>query len=357
MVIVDAKALAEVPESAVALRSQQVADIEPAAVTQIEIQARGDTFSLKRGPSDWELTAPRKEKADTVSVMSFLNRIDALETSEFFQPNQVGNPELDRPVMTVKIWEKGRPQSPGSSPAEEPALVLRIGKHDLLRKTVFARLENDDAILALPDTILEVLPKNEFAFRDLTMLSINPADIRKLTVTRAGRTDELEPNKGGEPNRWRLRRPIDAPADTRSVTQILAMLSNLRADQLITDSVGDGKNFGLDHPLLEIVWETDRCSSPQGRLAGPASRGLLRAGRGPAVRLHDQDGGAQTLGGRASRSCRADFPGCPGRANRAQLGLALSHRRFQAPRANRRRGSPTGSTSPVPTRRASINRG
>jgi Domain of unknown function (DUF4340) len=257
VVIVDAKALSEVPQSAVALRSHQVADIEPAAVTQIEIQARGQTFALKRGPRDWELTAPRKEKADSVSVMSFLSRLDKLETSEFFEPNQVANPELDRPAMTIKIWEKRQAESAESAPADAPALVLRIGKHDLLRKTIFARLENDDAILAVPDTFIEVLPRNIFAFRDLTMLSLNPADIRKLTVTRAGRTDELEPSTGGEPNRWRLRRPIDAPADTRSVTQILAMLSNLRADQLITDSVGDGKMFGLDHPLMEIVWETD----------------------------------------------------------------------------------------------------
>ena len=159
--------------------------------------------------------------------------------------------------MTIKIWEKRRAQRPASSRGEEPALVLRIGKRDVLRKTVFARLENDDAILAVPDTINEVLPKNTFAFRDLTMLSLNPAEIRKLTITRAGRTDELEPNKGGEPNRWRLRRPIDAAADTRSVTQILAMLSNLRADQLITDTLGDGKKFGLDQPLMEIAWETD----------------------------------------------------------------------------------------------------
>ena len=164
VVIVDAKALSEVPESAVSLRSHQVADIEPATVTQIEIQARGDTFALTRGPRNWELTAPRKEKADTVSVTSFLNRIGALETSEFFQPNQVGNPELDPPVMTIKIWETRRAQSPGSSSADGPALVLRVGKHDLLRKTVFARLDNDDAILALPDTLIEVLPKNTFAF-------------------------------------------------------------------------------------------------------------------------------------------------------------------------------------------------
>jgi Domain of unknown function (DUF4340) len=258
VVIVDAKALSEVPTSAVALRSQKVADIELGAVTKIEIQARSDTFSLNRGPTSWELSAPRKEKADTASVMSFLSRIDGLQTSEFFQANQLANPELDPPVMTVKIWEKKRAQASTSSPEELPSLVLRFGRHDLLRKVIFARLENDEAILAVPDTIVEVLPKNTFAFRDLTMVSLSPAEVRKLIVTRAGRTDELEPNKGGEPNRWRLRRPIDAPADTRSVTQVLAMLSNLRADQVITDSVGDGKKFGLDHPLMEIVWETDR---------------------------------------------------------------------------------------------------
>ena len=59
VVIVDAKALSEVPTSAVALRSQQVADIEPAAVTRIEIQARDDTFALARSQKGWELTAPR----------------------------------------------------------------------------------------------------------------------------------------------------------------------------------------------------------------------------------------------------------------------------------------------------------
>jgi hypothetical protein len=110
----------------------------------------------------------------------------------------------------------------------------------------------------LPDTILEVLPKNSFAFRDLAILSVNAADIGRLTIVRAGRTDLLEPSKGGEPNRWRLRQPFDAPADTRSVTQALAVLSNLRADQFITDSASDGKQFGLDHPLLEIAWDSDR---------------------------------------------------------------------------------------------------
>jgi hypothetical protein len=258
VLIVAAKPLLEIPTTAVALRSQQIADVEPAAATQIEIQARTEKFALSRGPKGWELTSPHAEKADDVSVAAFLNRIGGLQTSEFFTPDLVKNPELDPPIMTVKIWQAKRSRSPAPPSAGEPAVVLEFGKHDALRKTVYARLKDDQTILAAPDYILEVLPKNSFAFRDLAVLSVNPADIRKLTLIRAGRTDELEPNTAGEPNRWRLRQPIDAPADTRTVTQILAMLSNLRADQYVADSAGDGKAYGLDHPLLEITWETDK---------------------------------------------------------------------------------------------------
>ena len=75
-------------------------------MTAIEIQARSHTFALKKGPTDWELTAPRQEKADAISVQSFLSRIDSLQTSEFLEPKQGSS---DRswtpPCMTIKIWQ------------------------------------------------------------------------------------------------------------------------------------------------------------------------------------------------------------------------------------------------------------
>jgi hypothetical protein len=43
-----------------------------------------------------------------------------------------------------------------------------------------------------------------------------------------------------------------------SVTQVLANLANLRAERFLSDSIGDGKAYGLDRPALEISWESDR---------------------------------------------------------------------------------------------------
>ncbi len=249
VVVVEARALSEIPQNSIPLRRKQVVDIDPAAVTQIEVAGRTATFSMEKGSSDWQLTQPRKEKADAASIQSFLNKLDALETSEFRQPAQVRNSGLSPPLLTIKVWEKG---------SGDPSAQLRIGQHDLLRKTIYAQLPGDQFVLTLPDTFVEVLPKNLFAFRNRTVLAQNPGSIQKLVISRAGVTTELEPSRTGEPNRWRMLRPVDARADAATVTRALAVLSGLRAEDFVTDSAGDGKLFGLDRPTREISWVSDR---------------------------------------------------------------------------------------------------
>ena len=134
------------------------------------------------------------------------------------------DPQLDPPVMSIRI-RQGQPrrlQVPVRADLEaaEPlALQLDSGRHDVAKKTIFARLEGDRMILALPDTLMDVLPKNPFAFRDRRSSRRIPASIRKLTIRRGSYAVELEPEKSGGPNRWRMRSPVDAPADVGTVTQ------------------------------------------------------------------------------------------------------------------------------------------
>ena len=160
--------------------------------------------------------------------------------------------------MTIKVWQTATGPTGTTSRQDKLALDLRIGRLDAATKSIFAQLANDEVILALPDNLVEVLPKNEYAFRDHTILTLNPVDIRKLIITRAGRTDELVPSATGEPNHWRMLRPIDAPADTRSVTQAISVLANLRAEDYIAGSQGSTAEFGLDRPLLDVRWDSDR---------------------------------------------------------------------------------------------------
>ena len=131
VVAVDARALSEIPENAVALSSQQIAEIVPAAVTEFEIgTSRGDVFKLKKDRGGWDLISPRKERADTQAVQQFLGHIDDLQTSEFLEPKVVPNPMLDPPVMRIRIRQAagdrasrevgGRRLDPGPRPAAGP---------------------------------------------------------------------------------------------------------------------------------------------------------------------------------------------------------------------------------------------
>jgi hypothetical protein len=254
VVTVDAKPVSEIPQSAWALRSQKVADVDAAAVTEIEIKSKDLAFRIKKDLDGWMLTEPAQEMADAVQVQSLLRHLDALKTSEFFEAGKIRDPGLSPPAMTIRV----RQSMPGSKSAEELALDLRIGKYDALRKVLYAQLANDPYVLTVPDTFVEALPKNRLAFHNHTIVTTGPADIKNLKVTRAGRTDELEPDNSGAPNRWRMRRPVEAAADTRTVTQALAVLTNLRASEFVADSRRQERLYGLDKPILEIAWRADR---------------------------------------------------------------------------------------------------
>ena len=257
VVMVDAKPLAEVPRSSVALRSQKVCDFDPVAVSEIRIKAPARTYLLKKESSGWMQKEPTEEKADNVAVATLLKQLESLQTSEFLEPGKVRDPQLNPPLVNIQIRETRVGRTTATSADNELVLDLHIGRPDAARKVLYAQLDRDEAVLALPDTLLDVLPKNAMAFRDRSVVSPAPATVKKLTITRAGRIDELVPEEGGKPNRWRMRRPIDAPADTRAITQILAILANLRAEGFVSDSQKDATRFGLDRPLLEVEWETD----------------------------------------------------------------------------------------------------
>jgi hypothetical protein len=214
-----------------------------------------------------------------------------LQSSEFLDHARVLRPDLDPPAMTIKIWHGkrgGRDQEQGAADSStSPALSLRIGRHDVLRKTIYGRLEGDDVVLALPDALLEVLPRNSYAFRDRSVLALNPATVSKLTVIRDGKTTILEPDRGAKgPNQWRMISPVTAAADVRSITQILARLSDLRAADFVADSVKDAATFGLDRPSTVVSWGLDMTASggsvpaSSTGASGTASGSRLRIGKG-----------------------------------------------------------------------------
>lgn len=280
VLMVSDRFLSEIPKDSIALRAQDVADIVPAAVSKVEIKAIGTTFTLVKQASGWALRSPREETADPELVRSLLTAIRDMKTSEFLPFRSVIEPSLDPPVMDVQVWQSpsspdaaATKREPADGAGESLAFHLRIGRHDRLKKTVYGQVEGDSVILALPDSLLDHLPRNRYAYRDRGVLALNPASVTRLTLVREGKTIALEPDSSAKtPNRWRMIEPVKAPADTVAITQVLTLLSDLRAEAIVAESPADVKPFGLDHPPVIVSWTLDK---PQ---AETAARGTLKIG-------------------------------------------------------------------------------
>lgn len=286
VVRVEVKLLREAIPGVNGLRSAKVLDVIPQRVNRLRIDARGKPFDLARTPRGWELLSPVREPADTASVQTLLTRLAELKASEFLEASRVPEPRLDPPNFRVRGWqaEPGAPAPTGSAgpgePQGEPRFDLSLGRVDALRKTVYGRLAGDETLLALPDPVVAALPRNEFAYRDLSVLRLNPQQVSRLSLERGGTVVTVEaPGAAGPANRWTMVEPVRGPADTGAVTALIVALADLRAENWESDSVGDGTAFGLDTPALRVRWSLSR---PPGAPTGapePEAGGALRVGK------------------------------------------------------------------------------
>ncbi|AGA30061.1 DUF4340 domain-containing protein [Singulisphaera acidiphila] len=285
VVIISGQELSTLGVDPNAIRSAKVADFEPAQASFIRIEALGRTFDMARTDKGWSIVHPIHGPADHELVVSLLSKLDKLETSEFFSPSKVSTPELSPPAISLKLWQLKRGERLPANPEEKPTgdlkVSLNLGRHDVLRKSVYAQVAGDSTILALPDAFLEALPQNDLAFRERSLINLSPGQISRLTVVRDGTTFVLVPAKSGDPNQWRMEKPVAARADTEAITKALVMLTGLRAQRLITDQQVDPRTFGLDAPNMIITWTTPSSEKKDSSDDKVSTQSLTIGGRVP----------------------------------------------------------------------------
>ncbi|SIN98679.1 protein of unknown function [Singulisphaera sp. GP187] len=269
-----------------AIRSTKVADFEPARASFIRIAALGRTFDMCRTDQGWSIVHPIHGPADHELVVTLLSKLDKLETSEFFSPSKISNPELSPAAISLQLWQLKRGERLPTKAVDEPTgdlkVNLNLGRHDVLRKSVYAQVAGDSTILALPDEFLEALPQNDLAFRERSLINLSPGQISQLTVVRDGKTFVLSPAKSGDPNQWKMEKPVEARADTEAITKALVMLTGLRAQRLITDQRVAPRQFGLDAPNMIITWTSPSTGKKsESRSDEPVTQSLTIGGRVP----------------------------------------------------------------------------
>jgi hypothetical protein len=283
VVLINAREIADLGKRPNALRSQRVADVNAARATYVAIELAGRTFHLAQTASGWVIPGAQPAPADAPAVAALLTRLGPLQTSEFLEPGAIRDPGVDPPIGRLRVWQAdggdALPSEAPEAPRGKLRVDLRIGRHDPARKTLFGQLEGDRYVLALPESLREVLPRSPLAFRDRTLQTFNPTQISRLSIRRDGVTyDLVAPDTPGKTLHWRMTSPIEGPADDEQASKVAMMLANLRAAELITATPGDDATYGFDHPVVTASWASD-ASAAKGGKEVPHREGTLRLGK------------------------------------------------------------------------------
>ncbi len=288
VVLVDGGLLKDFGRDPMAFRGRKVAAIDAARAVALRVVNDGVAVDVvRRRDGTWGRVAPLVDAADAAAVDGFLKRLDGLEAGEMFVPGSVADPQLDRPWAVVKVWlgaAEGGSETADAIPTRDASMKLELGRRDPIKKAIFARVEGDPTILALPSVFLDGVGFGPLAFRDRRVAAASPPEIGRIVVQAGARSITLVPRKrGADRMAWNLTEPVAAPADPESVGRLLLLLSNLRADTLVTDRPESDARYGLDKPAVTVTWTThvEPQASPLRPLGGEAT--TLTVG-GPAPR-------------------------------------------------------------------------
>jgi Domain of unknown function (DUF4340) len=171
-----------------------------------------------------------------LKALNFVDRFDASDSRfGLSKPSAVITLHVDGEDQPIRLT-LGAPTDPES----KRAYYLRVGESRSLAK--------------IRGTEASVLTRDVLGYFDRTVLHVANRRFESIRIIRdhpvTGDAESFLLAREGE--RWFLREPVDAPADTTAVARLLNSLGNLRASGVVsrTDRSAD---FGLTDPTMRVV--------------------------------------------------------------------------------------------------------
>lgn len=238
--------LAVLPQTVEEMREHRFLYRDPLLAARLEIHHPEGFIQLARRDGAWMIEQPVIARADQAKVETILSSLGQL-TIESFIADFRADPVVyrlgvDDAVAQVALWWKD---------GEEFGLRLFFGKEvEEAGDRIYARRGDMDSICTVRRDILNILPQKAGALREHVILSSSPDDIYAVEM-RQGET-RLLMERSVSNAVWRISEPVQALADDRVVTRLLAHLAGMKVDAFIEPHTTNLTLYGLDIPACEL---------------------------------------------------------------------------------------------------------
>ena len=216
-------------------------------------QPKARPLRFARRDGDWRLIEPVDDLASMAMLEQLATPIDGARLTRVYAADELtddilAQTGLDEPRATLRV------DFGGEDDADD--VELAFGAEDPLRRGVYV-MRGADVFLGSA-AMVSALQGSAEQFRESRIFRNVPRSTRALKVRERrtdGTIDELAIERRSR-GAWRIVKPIDAPADTRSVALFLTNMLGQRADSFVDGNLERDPTFGPEAEpdfLLEVA--------------------------------------------------------------------------------------------------------
>jgi len=223
---------------------------ERADLRAIVVRNPAGSVRLQKDGDTWAVVEPLSAPADRDAVEGMLSSLESARVERHLGTD--GDRKsygLDPAPLGITL-----------ETAAGPVSTVELGDTNPIGGAYFAALPGGE-LAVVSVSLGEVAKKDLFAVRDKSLVAFDPFKMKSLVIERGSEVIALEKKETG----WTMTRPVVAPADGPTITDLLSALERVRAARFPADhpAPDDLKAWGFEPPavrltLLQEGWDTAR---------------------------------------------------------------------------------------------------
>ncbi len=166
-----------------ALRDRHLARLDPNNLDRLTIDAPGQGKTvLARKEQNWVIANANNQPANSAEVTRLLETLRNQEVTRFVADtaSDLAKYGLDRPQRTITFSSFASENTAESPAGEHPFATLSFGRAE--NGEVFARVNEEPFIVAVPEGLLAQIPASPSAWQELAIFHFKPEELHRVSV-------------------------------------------------------------------------------------------------------------------------------------------------------------------------------
>lgn len=220
-------------------KKEKVFAVDTTKLEEIDLKAEsGDTTTLRKKNSLWEIVSPEAVPTDPSEVGGLISTIESLEVQSVIDPNPTSPADFGLAPARFSLAF--------TMTGDAAAHRLEVGRKTPTSGDLYARIDGQPRVFLIAGYLEESLNKTPFKLRDKTILKFDRDGADALTIDKPGSPAVSFAKKGED---WRFTKPYEAKADFNLVDGLVGKLYQAKMTAIeAADGTKDLKKYGLDKP-------------------------------------------------------------------------------------------------------------